>query len=188
MSLSIASYRQAGDLIEDADVDENANIAISKLATRTLYYSTPAQSTIKTGAGVVDAFNGAYGGIVMPDANASSLFISLPLPDEWVSGTPITARVWWITSVTAGNALFAGNLKSATEDGATAVEEVQTVVGAAAGTANLLRGSTMTFLAADFTAGDIIGLKVDRTPADASDTLAADLTVLAIDIEITGRG
>ena len=86
MSLSIAAYRQAGDTIDDADVDENADIEISKLGTRTLLRSIPATMFQRSGAGCVLTNNGVYGGVIMPDANDATLYIAFALPDEWESG------------------------------------------------------------------------------------------------------
>ena len=188
MSLSIAAYSQAGDLIEDDDVDENAEIEIAKLGTRTLIFSFPAPLFQKSGAGCVSGFLGVYGGAVMPDANATNLFISFPVPDEWVSGGNITVRVWWKTAATAGNVKFSGLLKSATIDGTTAVEETVTATDAANGTTNLINDTTMAFAAADFTIGDVIGFNLNRTPTDAADTIASDTLVFAVDFEFTGRG
>lgn len=188
MSLSIAAYSQAGDLIEDADVDDNANIQISKLTTRTLSFSFPAVMSQKSGSGVISSFLGVYGGVVLPDANTGNLYMAFPLPDEWVSGGIITVRVWWKTAATAGNVKFSGLLKSTTKDGTTASEETVTVTDAANGTTNLINDATMAFAAADFTAGDIVGFNLKRDPADAADTLSSDTLIFAIDFEFTGRG
>lgn len=188
MSLSIAAYIQSGDLIEDIDVDDNADIAISKLATRTLYLSLPASLAAKSGTSVANTIVGLFGGVLMPDANTGILYWSVPLPDEYDSGT-ITLRIWWTTAATANNAKFSVALSSraAGQDYST-TEETQTVTDAANGSASTLNVATVTFLAADFTAGDIIGIQLTRNPADAADTLGANLTIHAIDLEYTGRG
>lgn len=188
MTLGIAAYRQAGDLIEDADVDDNANIAIAKLSTRTLRLSIPAPCFQRLGTGVITGFLGVYGGVVFPDANQGDMLITFPIPDEWVSGGIITARVWWKTTATAGNIKLIGNLKSTTQDGTTANEETVNATDAANGTTNLINDTTMAFAAADFAVGDIVAFNLERIPADAADTIAADALIFAVDFEFTGRG
>lgn len=188
MSLSISAYGQAGDLIEDADVDDNANIQISKLTTRSLRISFPAPLCQTVGAGVATSFLGVYGGVTLPDANAGNMFLSFALPDEWVSGGIITARIWWKTTAVAGNMKLTGALRSTTKDGADSAEETLTATDTAAGTTNLINDTTMAFAAADFATGDFVGFNLSRNPLDAADTLGADVLILAIDFEFTGRG
>lgn len=188
MALGISAYRQAGDTIEDADVDDNADIQISKLGTRTLIFSFPAPLFQRNGSGVITAFTGIYGGVVLPDANDGDMWISFPVPDEWVSGGDITVRIWWLTAATAGDIKFFGKLQSTTKDGTPANEEIDTVVDTAKGTTNLINTATIVYAAADFAVGDVIGFNLNRTPADGSDTLAADAQVLCVDFEFTGRG
>ena len=188
MALGISAYRQAGDQIEDADVDDNADIEIAKLSTRTLIFSFPAPLFQKSGTSVINSFLGVYGAVVLPDANDGDIYVSFPLPDEWVAGGNITVRIWWLTAATAGNIKFFGKIMSTTIDGVPTNEEISTVVDTANGTTNLINDATISFAAADFTAGDIIGFNLNRTPADAADTLGADAKILAIDFEFTGRG
>lgn len=187
MSLSIAAYRQAGDYIEDADVSDNANIETAKLGTRTLYRSLPATIFQRSGTGVSLTTSGVFGGVTLPDANAGSLFASFPLPDEYVSGA-ITIRIFWNTTATSGAAKFFADVKSTSQDGSLTSEETDSVVDTANGTASRINDATIDLDAADFTAGDIIGLKIYRDPSDGSDTLGADLVVFEVTLEFTGRG
>ena len=187
MSLSIAAYRQAGDQIEDDDVHPNANIQISKLGTRTLYLSIPATLFQRSGSGVALVTSGVFGGVTLPNANTGNLYASVPLPDEYDSGT-ITLRVFWKTAATAGNLKLNANLASVAKDGALTVEEAETATVAANGTTNLLNEATFTFTASDFEAGDIVGVNLNRDPADVADTLASDVMIIEATLEFTGRG
>ena len=187
MSLSIAAYRQAGDTIEDADIDEDAGIEISKLATRTLYVSIPAPALMRSGAGVASGAEGVYGTVTLPDANTGILYGFFPLPDEWDSGT-ITCRIWWNTPATANDVKFSIALKSTTVDGTTTAEETLTVTDTADATGDDINNATVSFAAADFTKGDFIGFSLTRDPSDVADTLGASAKIFAVDFEYTGRG
>lgn len=187
MSLSIAAYRQAGDQIEDADVDENANIQTAKLGTRTLYRSIPGTAFQRSGSSVALVNQGVFGGVTLPNANTGNLYASFPLPDEWTSGT-IVLKIFWNSAGTAGDLKLTANVKSTTDSGTLTAEETDTVTTTVNGTTTRINESSITLDAADFTASDVIGLNISRDPSDAADTLASDVMIMEVTLEFTGRG
>lgn len=188
MSLAISAYRQAGDQIEDVDVDPNADIETSKLGTRTLYRSIPPAAFMLSGSSVAFTNNNVFPAITMPDANAGNIYVSLPMPDEWDEASDITINIIWQTSATAGNAVLNASAASRKEDGAMTSEVSGSATTAAQGTANRIQISSIALAAANFAKGDIIGLNISRDGTAVGDTIAADLRILAVYIEFTGQG
>lgn len=187
MSLSIAAYRQAGDQIEDGDVADNANIQTAKLGTQTLYRSIPGTAFLGSGSGVSQTNSGVFGGTTLPNANSGSLYASIPLPDEYVSGD-ITLKIFWNSAGTAGDLKLTADVKSTTDDGTMTSEETDTVTTTVNGTTTRINQSSIVLSGSNFTAGDVIGLLISRDPADAADTLASDVLIIEVTLEFTGRG
>lgn len=182
---NISAYRIAGFKFTDQDFDPNADIEISKIATRTIIKTVPA--TAFSGPGLTRSVNGIFGGFTIPDPGGGELFYSFKLPAEYVSGD-ITVRVLWSTAATSGNLYLLANYVSIIpgEDSNTTLTTV-TNTDAANGTASRLNEITLTLVGSNFASGDNIGINIYRTPAHGSDTLGADIIVHAISFEFTGR-
>lgn len=187
MALTIAPWRQNGYKLTDEDISDDAEIEISKLGTRTIRDFLAALEATLVGSGVIGAARGDFAGAVLPNANSGSLYWNWNVPDEWVSGNDITFRIFWGSGSTGGDVKFTMTLRSTAADGDTA-SEVSGTVTTTAPTAGKLKASTITIAAANFAAGDIVGIKLTRDPADAADTLAADIECYGVDAEFTGRG
>jgi hypothetical protein len=183
----ITGWGQAGYLIGDEDVSENANIQRSKLGTRTAYILIPATSLAAAGTGCVPGNTNVYGHVVMPDANSSSLTGAIPLPDDYDSGD-ITARIFWLTAATAGDVKFSLAHACRAAGEALTAEATGTVTDTAKGTTLLINNCTITLAEATITDGKILGFVLSRDPSDGSDTLSADARILAIRFEYTARG
>ncbi len=183
----ITGWGQAGFLIADDDVSPDANLARAKLGTRTAYVTIPAAGMLLSGTGVVKGFTGVFGHVVFPDANTAALYATIPLPDDYDSGD-IVFRIFWLANDTTGDVKFTLAASCVSPAGATTAEETDTVTDTAAGTVNLINSAAITIAAAVFTGGDLIALLLSRDPADAADTIAADVNILAVRMEYTARG
>lgn len=184
---SSSSARRAGFKVNDKAIKDLAAIAMTKIGCRTLYVALPAQAWHLAGTTVQIETDGIFNVINFPEANVGGIYTSFRLPAEWDSGT-VVVSIYWKTTAVTGNARFAGDLASKAVGGTTALEESQTVVTAVNATAGQINKSQMTFLAADFTAGDLVGLNVSRDPANIADTMGGDIKIVGVVVEFTGRG
>ena len=184
---SIAAYRLQGKTIDDVDIDPNANIESSKLATRTLNLIIPAVAGVKEGASVANTFDGVFGGVLLPNANSGAIYFSFPKPVEYDSGN-VVLRVLWSSAGTTGDLKLTSDIRSATIDSAITSGATDTGTKTTDGTGDDLNDLTITIAAADFNANEFIGLKLSRDPADGSDTLSSDVRIHALIFEYTGRG
>lgn len=186
MTLDIAAWKQAGNLISDEDVDDNADIESSKIATRTLQIFLPARAGRATGTtGATN--NGVFGGVIMPNSASSSIHWAMRIPAEYDSGD-VTFKICLVRAgAGAGNIKFTLNIKSASVGDSLASGASGTATSAAPPTA-AIKEMSVVMTAANFTAGEIVFVKLFRDPADAADTLAEDLIALGVSVEFTGRG
>lgn len=185
---SVSAYRLAGYQFTNDDFDNNAEIASSKLGTRTLYKTIPAAACTLNGSGCTRTNSGVFGGVTMPDANDSDISYSLRLPVEWDSGN-ITLRILWNTAATSGDIRLVTTYSAIKSGEATnATTQTVTSTDTADGTASDLNEITFTLTGTNFEAGDYIGIKITREPANASDTLGANAIIFALSFEYTGRG
>lgn len=183
-----SSARRAGFKVNNAAIKDAAAIAMSKMGVRTLYVPLTPQCFYLSGTSVAILADGIFPVILFPDANAATIATSIRLPAEWDSGT-ITISIYWKTTAIAGNVYLNAQIKSTAAAGTTTpAEENLLVATAAATTASQLNKSQITFLAADFTAGDLMGIVIARDPANVLDTLSADIYFVAAVLEFTGRG
>lgn len=182
-----SSARRAGFKINNKSIKELAAITMDKIGCRTLYIALPPQAFTLAGTSVAVTTDGVFNVITLPDANAGNLYTSNRLPAQWAGGT-ITLSIYWKTTAITGNVKFVCDIAGKAVGGTTALEETQNVITAVASTANQLNKSQVTFLAADFTALDLIGLKITRDGTDGSDTAGADVSFVGAALEYTGRG
>jgi hypothetical protein len=182
------AYRLGGDTIADEDIDNDANIEISKLATRTLRFTIPATAFHLEGTGCVMGGVGDFGYIVMPNANFSIVYVTIPKPCEYTSDD-ITVRILWASAGTSGNLKLAFTYRGITAGSVDNLGEASTSnTDATNGSANTLNEMTLTITAANIVSSNSIEMWFERDPADGSDTLSSDIKVFAMSLEFTGRG
>lgn len=102
--------------------------------------------------------------------------------------TTTTFIIDWNTTATSGNAIWTLDYRdvSTATLAATTSQEALTVTTAASGTASARVQSTVTATAANFSAGDIVQIRVCRNGAGA-DTIAATLAIHDIRFSYVGR-
>lgn len=182
-----SSARRAGFKVNDKAIKEDAAIAMSKIGCRTLYIALPPSAFHLAGTSVAVATDGVFPVITLPDANAGNLYTSVRLPAQYDSGT-MTLSIYWKCTPVAGNVKFTVDVAGKADNASAALEETLTVTTAAATTAGQINRSQVTMTASNFTAGDLIGIKITRDPTDAADTLGANISFISAVIEYTGRG
>jgi hypothetical protein len=174
-----------GYLIQNNCIHANAAIAMSKLGTWTnrkdLGLGDYSDATI--------GLDGVFPTALFHDAGTKSIYKSLPLPKDYDSGD-LKAVIVWKTAAIVNDAKFQLSGRSSPADGSagTASEFTGNVVTTAHGVANRYIKSEITILEANVAAGDQVGLRLYRDPADAADDLATDLYVLNTYLEYTARG
>lgn len=176
---AICTSRIAGFKIANADIDDNAAIALSKLGTRT--------KKIKLSFDYFDgttAFDGVFPEYLFAHAAQKTGYVSFPFPTDYASGDVIV-NVYWKTAGSTGNVKITADIKSTPTTGSTASEDTQNDTDASATT---ITKSTFTFAAALFAAGDIVGLAITRDSSDAADTNTDDVEMVAVELEYTARG
>lgn len=183
-----SSARRAGFRATNRGIEDSAGIAMTKMGTRTLYIGLNADSFALSGTSVARSADGLFSAILLPDANTGTMRTSFRLPAEWVSGTDLTVSIYWKTSATSNAAKFTVDLGAKANSETTASSNTQTVTTTTNSTASKLNKSQVTFSNSLLAAGDWLGLQISRDPADASDTLATDLYIAAIVVELTGQG
>lgn len=189
MSITNSSAaRRAGFKLNNKSVHPDAAIDMSKIGCRTLRLGLPAPAWVGIGTSVALAEDGVFPVFLLPDANSGNLYGSFKLPAEWVSGTDLVVNIYWKTSDISGDVEFSVALASITTGEATTATDTQVVATTVNATANKLNKSSVTFAAALFAAGDIVGINILRNPADAQDTLGSDINFVYAEVEFTGRG
>lgn len=183
-----SSARRAGFRATNRGIEEFATITMTKFGTRTLYFPLSPNSFHLNGSGVINSADGIFSVITLPDANIGNMYTSFRLPAEWESGTDIIVSIYWKTSATSGAAKFTVQIGAKADGESTASSNTQNITTSASSTANKLNKSQVTFANSLFSASDWIGLFISRDPADAADTLAADLKIAGIVVEFIGRG
>lgn len=184
---TISAYRQAGHTFDDEDVDKNANIETSKLATRTLSLQLNPIAAVKAGAAIAADNSGVFAGIPFPNTTASFLYWSFPKPVEYDSGDVIL-RILWNSPATSGDLKIVSDIKSATAESTLVSGAQDSGTLTVDGTTNDLNILSITIAAADFNVNEFIGLRIQRDPADGADTLADTALILAASLVYQGRG
>lgn len=186
-----SSARRAGFKINDETIGELAALSMAKIGCRTLYVPLPADCWHMAGASVAVAEDGIFPIITLPDANTGNLYTSFELPAEAVltTGTYVLS-IYWKSTAVSGAAKYTVELASRQDNGnPSTAEETLTVTTTVATTASQINKSQITFLGADFSsANNLVGIHVSRDPADAADTLGANVSFVCAVLEFTGRG
>lgn len=183
----------AGQRAENADFATpagTAGINPLKIAKRNIYVPFHMPTTgIKVSGGIADGISAAFPGQVFQNAATGSIFLQACAPrGEIVPGAIGTLKILWESATNTGNVRFVAAMRTAI-DNATTLELAITrnVIQAANASASALSIAKMEFPPAIFNNNQIWGLKLTRDPANTLDTLAADITVHAIWMEILGR-
>lgn len=122
----------------------------------------------------------------MPDGSDSFVNFALKLPDDW-DGGDITIR-WFVAAAAAGsgNGRFVTTMRpvASGEDVNSAGFTSDTDVVAMNGQ-HVLVAFTRVWTASVFSAGDLMGIRLQRTGADAADTFAGAINLIAAAVEYT---
>lgn len=183
-----SAARRAGFKVNDRAIADAAAIDMAKIGTRTLRVALPATIFYGSGTSVAIGEDGIFPVFTLPDANSGVLYTSLRLPAEWVASNNVTIDMYWKSSDTTGNVKFSVALAAKVAGETTAASDTQTVTTTVNETANKVNKSSVTFAGSVFAAGDVIGIAITRDPADAADTLGADIKFVGADLNFTGRG
>lgn len=181
-----SSARRAGFKVNNASIKKAAAIAMAKMGTRTLRVALPCQAWHLANNASFEAKE-IFTVISMSDAGVDDIYVSFRLPAEYDSGDLTVVILWSSVSVT-GAAKFSVDFASKAASATTASENTQTVTTTVSATANKINESAVVFASSLITAGDLVGIHINRTPADAADTLGAEATISGIFVEFTGRG
>jgi len=175
----------SGRKVGNADVDTNAAIATSKLGTRTMTDSIP----IPALEGLTITYSGVFPEIAFDKASDESAYATWEVPGDWAETGNIVIELYHTCdTVIVNDVIWAVDVKSTTVDGTTATERQETATTTVNGVAGQITKSTLTFAAAYFAAGDIVGIKITRDADNASDTADEDVNLVAVRITYTARG
>lgn len=183
-----SSARRAGFKFNNKAFKKGADIAASKIGTRTLTSVIAPNDFVLSGAGVAMAVDGIFSSITLPDANAANLYATAKIPMEYAGGF-VTLDIYWKTTAVnvANNIKFTVAMASKAGGESTALNDTQSVTQAPAAVSNQLRKASIVFSGIVFTAGDFVGIHILRDPADAADTLATDAKLIQCVLKFTGR-
>lgn len=188
---NVSGARKTGYKFGNKAFKKAAAITMSKMGTRELIRAICPQAMHLSGTSVAIAADGIFNVVTLPDANAGSVYGTFRLPEEWVSTSDLTIDVYWKTTQNDNTKQLelVATISAQQSDETIATVDTLTTQQAPSTTANQVKKFTFSAsLAANYAAGDLIGIKITRTPSDADDTLAADIKVIAIVARFTGRG
>lgn len=125
--------------------------------------------------------------VAYPDAALQTVAFGFPVPDDYVSGD-LTFKFAVFGPATSGNSVRFQWTTQRWRD-VTAVSTIESAVtqDVANWTANTTVILSRTITAANFQAGDVMSVVVDRDGAHAADTYASSVLTLAAWVEYTGR-
>ncbi len=178
---------KTGFKFENIDFADDAAIATTKLGLRTLSIPLPIADADLDGTSAVFSVADLFIVAAFVDANTCSAYFSFFLPANYVSGQ-FTVDVYWRTSAVTGNVKLQASLALKAAGDTTAADGTFSTTDAAPTTANEVKKTTITASALTYTADDIVGLRVFRDPADAADTLGANISILGVVVNYSGRG
>lgn len=185
---------QAGARAENSDFaapSGTAGINPLKVTKRTLKIPFHITSGgIVTSGGITLAGSGLFGCATFQNASAGYILVQASAPRGEISpgSSAILKVAWAVGGVTAGNVRFVADLKPAI-NGISALTSALTrnVIQAADGVTAQIMVAKMEIPPAILNNNQLWGLKLARDPINALDTLAADVIVLGIWMEISGR-
>ncbi|MBU0577629.1 hypothetical protein KKF73_03615 [Patescibacteria group bacterium] len=162
--------------------------AIYNTSTATKYLWLELAGSVRTSA-TIGAVNGGTTPVVRFDGTDDSRARwSLPVPDDWESGTDINVEVFWSPADgTAGNVYYELDYQSwadgETISGSTTLNSTQ----AAPGTTLQLDAFTFTIPNAALATDDMVNIRLSREPGNVADTYAGDVNIHLIRINYTGK-
>ena len=178
----------AGQTIANEDIDSAAEINPLKIEKQSIYIDCLINGAILSGASVaVTIDNFPY--ILLPNANSGTIILTTRMPrGEITPGEKMKVRILWTSATTGSQVRFVIQLKPAiagVSNLGSAIERA--VVSAGPSSANFGIEAIAEFPASIFSNEQIVGLYISRDPTNVLDTLAADIKVAAIILEINGR-
>ena len=185
------SFTLSGDDVFVADsLGVEGNIYTDSTATK--YQFLDIYGCVR-GSASTGAVAGGQVAVVRFDAvNNSQMRCALPVPDDWQSGTDVTATIFWSASDnTAGDLDFDFNYAAfavgETMASGSFTDAISTTPSIAINSQLALQNITVTIPSAALAADDMLNFRFRRQPTDATDTYAADVNIHLIRIEYTGK-
>lgn len=181
----------AGQRAENSDFATptgTAGINPLKIAKRNIYIPFPVNESVRN-SNLVAAPTGVFPGMTFQNASAGyGIFQGMTPRGEVSSGEKGTLKILWSTSATTGNLRLVAQIAILINGISSLAAAVsRNVIQAANTSGNALSIASLAFPPAVFNANQLWHLKLDRDPANVLDTLAADIIVHAIWMEILGR-
>ena len=164
-----------------------AGISPLKVAKRKIYIPFHfANATLST---ATESVSGVFPGILLPNSGAAHAFLGAMAPRGEVSpGEPATLHVFWTTAATSGVLRLVCDIRPVIEGSANLASAVQrAILSSANGTTVLLQQAKIPFPAALFNNNQQVSLKIARDPSNSLDTLADDIILRCVYLEILGR-
>jgi hypothetical protein len=166
--------------------------AIYTDSTATKFFGLDIFGCIRGSAGTGTVAGGRSAVVRFDATNNSQMRCSLPVPDDWQTGTDVTATIFWSPSDnTTGDvdfdfdyASFALGDTIATGSFTDAIGTVETV---AVNTQLDVYQLTVTIPAAALGTGEMVNFRFNRDPTVGADTYAADVNIHLIRIDYTGK-
>jgi len=178
---------RTGFKFENIDFSDDAAIAMTKFGTRTLQLALDPSASYFSGTSVAISVDSNVTVLTLPDANDGLMYFTFKMPAEMVVSGSVTIDIYWKTTAITGDVYLESKICSATTGEATTVEDTQTTTSPAPTTSGQIKKSTITHSTSIMTQNDWIGLLITRYPANAADTLGADIKVLMVVFNYTGR-
>jgi len=179
--------RISGAKAADSDVDASAGINPLKVEKHSLFLNwSPSTVQIVSGSPVANIVS-VFSGWKLPDAAASSIAFNLISPRTEISpGDRATLWIWMYQTAASGMVRLVVDIRPVIEGSLSVTSALQRAVAFSPNQSTLSLGK-IDFPPAIFSNGQIIGIKISRDPANALDTIAADLTIFNCSLEVQGR-
>lgn len=179
----------AGEKIEDEDIDAAAGINPLKVEKRVVRMEAPLANAVFTGTSVAIASLTIYPYVLLPNANSGSFVVTTTAPrGEIVAGEKLRVKILWTSNTTSGNLRLVVDVKPAIAGVSSLSSALQrAIISPAPSVAKYAVEAILEFPPSIFAPNQIIGVQVARDPSNSLDTLAGDIFILAVVLEINGR-
>lgn len=180
----------AGERIENEDIGTSANINPLKAAKRSIYVNAQLANAVLTGTSVALAPSGVFPSILFPNANSGTLNVNLNGPrGEVVPGETAKLHIFWKKdTATSGNIRLVIDITPIIEGASSLASAVnRAIISLALSGTTDIQEAIVDLPPAIFSNNQAIGLQIVRDPTNTLDTLASDIKILSIYLEINGR-
>jgi hypothetical protein len=175
----------SGALIENEDIASDADINPIKTEKRSQFINC----NFMQSPGPTTGLDTAFQKIVFPNASADTAYMNFLMPKAEISpGEKGILHIWWHANATSGSVRFVIDLKPAIEGVANLSSAIQrTTLATARSVADQLVDTRVDIPPAILNNNQLLAIKLYRDPANTLDTLAADVSVDCVYLEVLGR-